>query len=94
MFYLVFETPGEQNWTVAVVVVAFKSLSRFCEIRRYDRTAEWRKGMIELHFTATLISRSAAVGDQVLILLKVTTATISPAVSQHGQSGSNREKFL
>ena len=76
----------------------------FCEIRRYDRTAQWRKSTMEpmaLHLlhtalTATLISRSAAAaaGDQVLILLKVTTATISPAVSQHGQRGSNREKFL
>ena len=45
--------------------------------------------------TATLISRSAAAGagDQVLILLKVTS-TISPAVSQHDQRGSNRERFL
>ena len=41
--------------------------------------------------TVTLISRSAAAGDQVLILLKVTTATISPAVSQHDQRGSNRD---
>ena len=82
------------QWTVVVVVIACKSLSRFCEIRRYDDGADGT-----LHFDCNIdfsqLSAAAAClsGDQVLILLKVTTTTIS-TVSQHGHTGSNDSNIL